>query len=158
MLVYRICNKEEITNILNNQSFTNIGNRFKVDIKKNHHKYNENIKYMHFFNDYDSVFYLNVTNGYYICTYDIPEDLLEKYKGIGLYLDRIQLIIKECVIEYAIPNTEIKFSYLTKIEKINEYIDFDDFVNNEYNLTTIYEKEFQPKTLTLTKKNTKISS
>ena len=45
------------------------------------------------------------------------------------------------VIEYAIPNYEIEFTYLQKIDKVIDNIDFFDYIEMNYNdkLETIYE-------------------
>ncbi len=140
MLVYRICDKEEVKKIINGISFDDIGNCFTVNSDLNTHQYKSDIRYLHFFKNYDSVFYLNVTNGYYICTYNIPEEILDLYSGIGLYRDRLFFKSLEEVPEYAVPSNEIKSNYLERIDKVTDYIDFEDYVYGNYvdNLITIY--------------------
>ena len=49
----------------------------------------------------------------------------------------------EKVIEYAIPNNEIEFKYLIKIEKVLKGIEYEEYLYEDYkdNLETIYNKE-----------------
>lgn len=142
MIVYRICNEYEIKEIMKSKSFSNIGNNYTNDKKKNTHNYLQNKKYVHFFKDLSSIYYLNVTKGYYICTYDIPDVLLEENEGIGFYLDREFFKRLEEVCEYAITNDQILFNYLIKVEKINNYIDYEDYIYDNYktSLEVTYEK------------------
>lgn len=131
MLVYRICQKNEIETILKDKTFINAGKYYEINNKKNTHKYLINKKYIHFFKDKDSIFYLNTDAKMYICTYNIPNHLLETHYGIGYYLDRIYYKNLEKVDEYAIENEFISFNYLLKIEKIIKYIDIEDYINND---------------------------
>lgn len=141
MLVYRICDEEEIKKIVNGISFHDIGYYFTLNPDLNTHQYKSNIKYLHFFESYDSIFYLNVTNGYYICTYNIPNEILDLYSGMGLYLDRLFFKSLEEVPEYAIPSDEVKNNYLERIDKVTDYIDFEDYIYGNYvdNLINIYQ-------------------
>ena len=66
MLVYRICKKDEIDNILNNKSFVNVGNNYNYSCINNHN-YNENKKYLHFFLNLDSILYLRTLKDRYLC-------------------------------------------------------------------------------------------
>ena len=148
MYVYRICKGEEIQSILKNKSFDDVGCSCVIDSKLNNHNYITSIKYVHFFEDYDSIFYLNVTRGYYICTYNIPNDILEKHKGIGNYLDRMFMEKLECVTEYAVPNECLKFEYLQKVDKVVNFVEFEDFLYDEYDnkVSTVYEVSKKDKT------------
>lgn len=142
MLVYRICKEKEISQIFNHYNFNEIGQYYKkTDI--NNHNYDENELYLHFFIKKDSIFYFNTTNGMYICTYDIPEDILEKYEGIGYYYDYINYRYICNVTEYAVKSREINFDFLERVELIKETIDIEDFLE-EYELNgflkIIYEK------------------
>ncbi len=141
MIVYRICRKKEFERIMNNKSFANIGSICTENPKINSHKYKNNEKYLHFFKSYDSVFYLYVTTDNYICTYDIPNELLKKNMGVGYYLDRIYMEKLESVAEYAIPSREIQFSYLQRVDKVKNYIDFEDFLDDDYadSLETVFD-------------------
>lgn len=76
----------------------------------------------------------------FICTYDIPNYLLEKHYGVGFYLDRFNFRKLEKVSEYAIENEFINFNYLLKIERILEYIDIEDYMSDNISskIETIY--------------------
>ena len=145
MLVYRLCKKEEIEEILNSKNYKKVGKSFKINNKLNMHKYIENKKYLHFFKRKDSILYLNTIKGYYICTYDIPYKLLEFTFGLGYYLDKINFKISEQVEEYAIPSDYMLFEYLVKVDEIIDDIDIDDYLYNNIKnkLTTIYENRIK---------------
>ena len=145
MLVYRLCKDDEIREILKSRKFKKVGKSFKINANANTHKYIEGIKYLHFFDKKDSIFYFDTASGCYICTYDIPCELLDITRGIGIYLDRIKFHTFEQVCEYAIPNNYLSFNYLMKIEEITEDMDFDDYLydNMDNKLVTIYEKEIK---------------
>ena len=132
MLVYRISSEQEINQILKDQSFINIGKTYNRDEKVNTHLYVEGKQYIHFFKDYDSIFYLYVTKGCYIVTYDIPEELLNQNKGIGYYYDRTYMEKLESVEEYSIPKEQVHFSYLIGIDKVIEPIEFEDYYCDDY--------------------------
>ena len=140
MLVYRICDKREIFNILRDESFINVGNVFTSEEKINTHTYQDNEKYMHFFSDFDSVFYLNTFKNNFICTYDIPESLLKTNLGLGFYYDRVNYKVLEAVCEYAINHNEINISYLKKIDQIIDYLDYLDY-DYSNKLQTIYNTD-----------------
>lgn len=140
MIVYRICKKEEIKHILNDKNFKNVGKTFEINENANTHLYINDKKYIHFFKDKDSIFYLGTTADMYICTYDIPNYLLETHYGIGFYLDKFNFKNLEKVSEYAIENEFINFNQLLKIERILEYIDIDDYMSDDISskIETIY--------------------
>ena len=142
MLVYRICNQEEKDILLSRKSFDNIGKLCSIDNKKNTHNYKYGKKYIHFFKDIDSIFYLKTTKNHYICTYDIYDELLINYKAVGFYLDRMFLRKIDSVIEYALESDLIHFDYLCSIDRIDEDIDFDDCIDGSFydKLTNIYLK------------------
>ena len=142
MLVYRVCKEDEIKKILDEKSFKNVGSKYKIIRKISTHKYDQDKKYLHFFHDYDSLFYLATSEKHYICTYDIPELILKQFEGLGYYYDRIYLEKLESVDEFAIPIEKIDFSYLKKVDKIRKNINFEDYVLGNYidNLQTIYNK------------------
>lgn len=140
MLVYRICKKDEIDMIFNDRNFKNVGKVCKINDNINTHVYKNNKKYIHFFKNKDSIFYLNTTKEMYVCTYDIPIYLLETHYGVGFYLDKFNFRNLEKVSEYAIENESISFNYLLRIEKILEYIDIDDYMHDDISskIETIY--------------------
>ena len=140
MIVYRICKKKEIDMILNEKNFYNIGKTYEINEKVNTHQYKNNQKYIHFFKNKDSIFYLNITQDMFICTYDIPLYLLVKHYGTGFYLDRFNFTNLEIVKEYAIENELIDFNYLLKIERLVEYIDIENYMYDDISskIETIY--------------------
>ena len=129
MEVYRLCNEVEYQIIGNTMSFDNIGSIYKNNSKENNHNYHNNQKYIHFFKEYTSLFYLYLKPGLYMCTYDIPDELLEKYVGVGQYLDIVFMRKLENVVEYAIPNNEILFEVIKN--------------NNELKVNIINNKGFK---------------
>ena len=125
MEVYRLCNEVEYQIIGNTMSFDNIGSIYKNNSKENNHNYHNNQKYIHFFKEYTSLFYLYLKPGTFICT----------------YLD-IQFMRKiESVVEYAIPNHEILPDYLKKIEKVCKYMEYEDYFDDSFknNIETVYD-------------------
>ena len=148
MLVYRICGIGETSKILESKSLEVAARPGTYFIEKqqkgniNSHSYHYKKSYLHFFKDLPSIFYL-YTGEKCICTYDIPEDILEKYKGQGYYMDYRKFEKIEATDEYAIPVEELSFEYLTKVDKINEYIDYEDYLFDPSlsgELETIYQK------------------
>ena len=142
MIVYRIAKEEEIKTILGEESLENIGRECKVDYKLNNHNYLPGKKYLHFYPDYGSIFYTSSQAKRYICTYDIPDDVLERSKGIGYYLDLEFYEHLQEVTEYAIETDILDFSYLKKIEMMTDLILFEDYCYDEYRdkIETIYEQ------------------
>ena len=142
MLVYRICKEDEAYNILSTKSLDSIGKYCTINSKLNTHKYESDKRYIHFFKNYDSVFYLNVRSGYYICTYDIPEYLLSENIGAGFYMDRFLFMNKESVTEYAIEDTSMDYDYLRRIDKIIDFIDVEEYMEGDYKgkLQNVFQK------------------
>ena len=132
MVVYRLCNELEFQRILNTMAFDDVGCLCSNNSKLNNHKYKTNQKYLHFFKEFSSLFYLYLKPKSYICTYDIPDELLEKYLGVGQYLDIVFMRKLEKAVEYAIPNSEILFEYLKKVEKVSKYIDYEEYLDDDY--------------------------
>lgn len=128
MLVYRICKKEEVDYILNNHNFTIVGQNSRP-YKANNHHYEPTFYYMHFFKEFDSIFYMLTKKGRCICTYDIPEDILKKYQGMGVYTDYIVFRHEEYVTEYAIKTTEMRVEYLKRVEVLLADIDYEDMLD-----------------------------
>ena len=123
MLVYRVCSENEINYIVNNKNFNNIGRNIYCGLYgktlANTHKYDELGYYMHFFKDYSSIYLLECNVGDYICTYNIPLSLLNKYSGQGIYNVLVNGLPESFeVCEYAIPSKLISFEYLVSVEKI----------------------------------------
>ena len=157
MKVYRICCVEEVNAILNNQSFEGIGSTHHYNDITNTHSYKNGIAYMHFFQKFDSIFYWtrNYPCPLFICTYDIPFDILKNYLGYGHYKERNdgqnyieyykrgRLVPKKSVAEYAIPNTLLNIDYLVKVQKMEDRIKYVDYLSGNYEdrLETIYESK-----------------
>lgn len=142
MLVYRICSRDEVDYILNTGSFDLIGG-FGFQYKANNHHYQKvDVYYMHFFLNKDSVLYVNSSKGVFLCTYDIPNDILNKYTSLGDYLDYINYERKIKVIEFAIPSLMIKLEYLKRIDVLTSCIDYKDFLDGDLSpelYETIYD-------------------
>ena len=152
MLVYRICKKDEIDNILNNKSFVNVGNNFNYSCINNHN-YNENKKYLHFFLNLDSILYLRTLKDRYLCIYDIDDNILNKNEGLGYYLNYISYNTLDEVIEYRLENTDINFNDLKQVYYINNYIDYEDFLDN-FDISKFFEIIYNTKERTTLEKPT----
>lgn len=131
MRVFRLCNKSELEKIAESEDLRLVGKSYKVDPIKNTHQYQEEKRYMHFFEDEMGLLYLSPKKGKYICIYDIPDEVLEKLKGYGNYADFIDLETIRKVTEYAVPSEQVKMSYLRYIYIINEDLDFDYVPNKD---------------------------
>ena len=129
MIVYRVCKKDEIDNILNNKLFINVGNNFNYSCINNH-SYNKDTKYLHFFLNLDSILYLRTLKDRYLCIYDIDDNILNKNEGLGYYLNYISYSTLDEVIEFRLENKEINFDYLKQVYYINKYIDYEEFLDN----------------------------
>ena len=126
MFVYRVCSRDEVFSILKNRSLDEIGHFYSIDSKKNTHTYHPNKKYLHFFEKYSDVFYLDSSKNQYICIYDIAEDTLEKSRGIGYYLDRVFFENLQEVPEFAVDVSLLSFQDLIQIDQIIDTIFFED--------------------------------
>lgn len=150
MIVYRLCQENEIKKIIETKDFSFVGTLGKVykkekgEIDLNTHHYKETKRYMHFFPKLDNIFYLNPEKDMYVCYYDIPEELLNNCIGYGEYKDYFTLSIPRKILEYSIENNDLDFNYLEKVDKIIENIPVEEYFADE-NLTnfleTIYTKE-----------------
>lgn len=145
MLVYRVAKEEEIKTLLNEESLENVGRECVVNSKLNNHNYLSGKRYLHFYPDYGSIFYTNSGDNRYICTYDIPDDVLEPHKGIGYYLDREYYERLEEVTEYAVEVEYLSFSNLKKVEMMTDLVLFEDYCYGDYGdyIQTIYEQGTQ---------------
>lgn len=143
MKVYRLCREKEVSDILDNADFKDIG-RYWMNVKfLNTHTYLEKERYLHFFYRKEDVFRLYANIGLYICTYDIPDELGEMFTGTGIYhrLDNYQEL--ENVPECAIPSKYLSFENVEEIDYIDEFIEQEDYLNGMYDtfVTPIYRKE-----------------
>jgi len=144
MIVYRVCKENEINEIIKNKDFSYIGCNLN-NTNLNNHNYEKNQLYLHFFPDKDDIFYLRTLKNRYICTYDIPEEVLEKYKGNGYYWDFLYFHGISIVSEYSIKNTDISFEYLIKIEYIKDGINIGDYIEDHSLSTHVQPIYRQPK-------------
>ena len=143
MLVYRVCSKSEITKFINNKSFNKTGSNRYFNNEHNNHNYIPNTFYMHFFKNKEDIFYLSNTLKRFICTFDIDENILNKYQGIGKYINKSNLRKDDYVIEYAIPSNLINLINLKSIEVLPLNFNYYNFLQTkDYQSTFIYsEKE-----------------
>lgn len=129
MIVYRVCSKREITKIISDKEFYDVGNYYDINLKLNTFRYNKNIKYLHFYDRYEDILHSNVSKGRFVCEYDIPEEVLIKYSGIGFYLGYINFRYLVDVKEYAIPAFELVFENLISYNVIEEELDYEDMID-----------------------------
>ncbi len=147
MILYRICNKKELDLIKEKDDFSEIGTsgsdliRYQKQNDMNTHMYDINKNYMHFFVDKGNVLYMNSILGNYICTYDIPNSILEGKLGIGRYSSYFYNRDIIGIAEYSIESSKIKKEYLQKVEMITSdmCITDDDYPDSlDEFLETIY--------------------
>ena len=144
MKVYRICSEVEINKIIETSSFLEVGSKGENAIRNNQ-RYEKEKLYLHFFYEKSSIFYFSTTKGKCICTYDIPENILKRCEGTGFYLDYVYSRNMVNVLEYAVNIEELKFEYLDKVQIIEKYLDFEDY---------LYDTELVNKTSVIYSKDT----
>ena len=131
MIVYRVCKKDEFDCIINGTCLDDLGSYYNFDTSKlNTHRYVENEYYLHFFKDVGSVIFLGELKDNYLCYYDLPEDLLEKYKGIGYYQEPSLWMNTSKLEEYAIPSRLLYREFIVGIDRIKYGIDIDDYIED----------------------------
>ncbi len=98
---------------------------------------------MHFFEDINSILYLDTSAGRYVCTYNVPADILKKCEGYGNYWDYISFKFLCIVKEFAIPSYLLQFEYLENVDLLTSSIDYEDLLDNKIiNLTKrLYKKQ-----------------
>lgn len=138
MILYRVCKEDEMKSLLE-EDYDNIG-RYCYDTVVNNHKYELDKKYLHFFDSYSDIFHLNLKEGFYICEYDIPDELLADREGYGVYSDYFKFKKVDHVKEYSIDSSLISKDYLLRSYRIKRYLDIDDYLYNliEDNIELIY--------------------
>lgn len=132
MLVYRVCRPEEFEQIIGNGDFSVIGGKFTLNdtVSLNSHEYEEAGNYLHFFKELSSIILLANLKDHYLCYYDLPEDLLEKYKGIGYYQEPSLWMNTSKLEEYAIPSRLLNREFIVGIDRIKYGIDIDDYIED----------------------------
>lgn len=128
MKVYRLCRRSELESIVQNKSFSGVGKKYEINENKNNHKYSPNQKYLHFFKNSESVMYLNTLKGRFIAVYDLPEPLLERRKGLGIYLSFLTFSNPRTVEEYAISTKQLNIKNLIAVYEIVKDIDYEDIL------------------------------
>ncbi len=136
MRVYRCIKLQEVIN-----KYKNIKNKMQINNNAlNTHKYIDGKEYIHFFRYSDfAKYYFNIgKNGSYekqneqyilFMTANIPNDILEKYKGFGFYELKGE---KFPIPEYAIPIEQFSPSYIIDITDKPLCIDIRKNENEEY--------------------------
>lgn len=143
MLVYRVCNRIEIEEILSKKRFDSIGSIYEVN-HNNNHDYTPNTFYMHFFPKKEDIFHINNVLKRFICTYEIPDDLLVFYEGMGLY-DDFTCHKEKFLVEFAVPSKLISISFLRRIEVLPfDYTYLDFLKNGDYASTLLYDGTKEP--------------
>ncbi|MDE5539154.1 MAG: hypothetical protein K2J20_01560, partial [Bacilli bacterium] len=140
--IYRACSREEVDYLLDNGDIKEMGS-FCCYLGCNSHKAEIGCKYLYFFLSKKAILYMCPEEGMCVCTYDIPEDVLAKYEGVGYYSDYIRGTLIISVKEFAVKSEEMKFEYLKKAELLLKDIDYRDFdddggIKNDL-VSTIYE-------------------
>lgn len=141
MKLYRVCKEKEGDIILNTGEFSELGSNYRNGFKNNFN-YEHGKKYLHFFKYFGDIHYLYLGKGYYICEYDIPDELVPK-PSHGYYMDFVSFKNPDIVEEYVIESKDIKFEYLTEMHRILEFIDYEDYIsgNMASMLEEVYKKE-----------------
>ena len=130
-MVYRVCKKEEYESLVNCVAFSELGAYFDFDTSLlNDHNYDKDEKYLHFFREMGNIVFLGTLKGNYLCYYDVPDDLLEKSKGIGYYNEPGIIVKRFNIEEYAIPSNLIKYEYLIGIARIKHEIELNDYLDD----------------------------
>ena len=142
MLVYRVCDTEEYNVIMKEHSINNIGDFYNNNSYLSDHRYIPNVRYIHFFEKLADVTLWFSFKGFLICTYDIDEEILKKFKGVGRYNERLGFKGLESANEYAVPSNLVDFECLVKVQKILETLLYEDFFDDSYKklLLTIYDE------------------
>ena len=140
MYLYRLCNEEEAKTILETKDFSSLGSNYR-NCFKNNFIYEPDKKYLHFFDSPYNIYFLHTRKNHYICTYDIPEEVLPK-KNTCYNIDFLDYENHGDVDEYVIESNKIIFDYLYDMDKILENIDYEDYLYTDLSklLETVYDK------------------
>lgn len=126
MKVYRLCTREEIMAIAQNKNFRKVGKHFEINENIKSHNYHPKRKYLHFFKNKSSLMYLSTIAGRFICVYDLPEQLLNKRKGVGKYRDFVNFTSLHTLEEYAVETSLLEYKHLVATYEIVKTIDYED--------------------------------
>ena len=133
MLVYRVCYESEVNLIFQQREVKAIGKRFFAT-KMNTHHYDYSKLYIHFYENYDSIFYWYSHYRSFLCTYDIPDYILKPFRGFGMYAtrgDRETDHNTYKVPEFAVEADLLDFDYLKKIELMDSSATYEDYLNGD---------------------------
>ncbi len=109
----------------------------------NTHDYKKGVRYLHFFHFYEGAIEyvsgipsMGWDDSCYIASYDVPEDLLVKYRGLGVYPESIHSAVP--LLEYAIPFGELDDSFIVGEAKLYNFRDkyseeYKRYMLGEYN-------------------------
>ena len=141
MKLYRVCNENEGKIILKSKDFSELGSNYYRSFK-NDFNYDPKKKYLHFFSHFGDIHYLNLHKGNYICEYDIPDELIPE-PSHGYYMDFVSFNNPDEVDEYIIESKDIKFDYLTEMNEILVYIDYEDYIYGDFSsmIKCVYKKD-----------------
>ena len=141
MKLYRVCKQNEGKTILEIGDFSSLGSNYSNRSLNGFH-YDPGKRYLHFFRHFGDIHYLNLCEGYYICEYDIPDELLPS-PCYGSYMDYVSFKNPDEVEEYVIESSQIKFEYLDEMNRILEYIDYEDYAYGDYApmIERVYKKD-----------------
>ncbi len=141
MIVYRVCKKNEIDKIFEDNNFQNVGSNY-YGTTINNHDYDVEKKYLHFFQNIDSILFLKTLKDRYLCVYDIPDNILNENVGIGHYWDFINYSDLKEVLEYAISTDILTMDNLKQIYYIKNEIDYEELLENDINsfIDIVYNK------------------
>ena len=141
MYLYRLCDPIEAKIILETKDFSSLGNNYR-NCFKNNFTYEPGKKYLHFFDSPYNIYFLNTIKDNYICTYDIPEEILPE-KNTCYNINFLDFDNNGDVDEYVIESNKILFDYLYSMDKIRETIDYEDYLYSDLSkmIKPIYDKK-----------------
>ena len=122
-LVYRFISEREKRAIEAND-LSKIGRTWNSNTFGNNHKYKQNTRYIHFFDNKNDAKLLYKELGFskeYLCTYSIPAKILKKHQGNGYYMVKGYEIV-DTVKEYAIPSDEFDLKWVDSIMPITDFV------------------------------------
>jgi hypothetical protein len=145
MKLYRICHENEAKTILEGGDYSTLGNNY-YGMFRNTYDYEYGKKYLHFFSKLGNIYYLNLHKNNYFCEYEIPDDIIPQ-PSYGYYMDYVSFHNQDRLEEYIIESSLIKHEYLTKMERITEFIDYEDYLYGDLpsKFELVYEKDSELK-------------
>ena len=141
MKLYRVCKQSEYLAIVNNVDYSLLGSNYYKKYR-NSFKYDPKKKYLQFYHDWNEIFHAHLRKGYYVCEYDIPDELVPEPCD-GYYLDAATYGYNEIIKDYVIESCNLNFGYLTSADKILESTTYEDYLNGDLatKFKTVYKKD-----------------